>query len=136
MKNYTGWALGVGIFAAISLILGVASIPIQVQAQGSTVCTQTVAITAAASASATLLTAVPGQTPYVCAYDFSGDTIATSATWKSGSTSLSGAELSGANGHFTAGTGTGILLEGTLGNNLTIAASAGAIAGWARVGQH
>jgi hypothetical protein len=121
---------------SIALILSLwmrPAIPVQAQAN---FCDQTIVVSAAASASSTIFGAVPGATIYVCAYDFSGDTASTTATWKSGTTSLSGAELAVANGHFSAGDGNSILIQGATGSNMTIAAATGAIAGWVRAGQH
>lgn len=103
---------------------------------GATPCDTTIVVSAAAAASSVVFGAVPGATVYVCAYDFSGDTTATTAQWVSGATNVSGAELMPANGGLSAGDGIGILISGVPGSGLKISATTGAIAGWVRAGQN
>lgn len=103
---------------------------------GATPCDTTIQVSAAASASSVVFAAVPGTTVYVCGYDFSGDTAATTAQWASGSTNISGAELMPVDGSLSAGDGIGILLSGVPGSGMSIKATTGAIAGWVRAGQN
>lgn len=127
-----GWVL-------VALLAGMAGAayriaPAPVHAQSSYACDQTISIVAASGTSATVFSATPGMTPYVCAYDISGDTAVTGLQWKSGTTNLSGAEVTVVDGHFTNGNGIGILIQGVTGQALTIAATTGSLAGWVRAG--
>lgn len=107
-----------------------------VKAQGSTPCNETISISVAAAASQTIATATPGQSIYVCQYTITGDTLATTAAFTSGSTALAGVMRMCDECSISAGDGTGIVFQTPQGGALTLAAVTGAITGHIRIGRN
>lgn len=111
--------------------------PSVVHAQSaSSPCDTTISMTIAAAATGTVTQAIAGATPYICAYQLTGDTAATGIQFKASGTALTGAMLTPANGNLTAGNGIGIIIPGVQGATITVTASTGAVTGWVRFGNH
>lgn len=109
--------------------------PVSVHAQ-SAFCDQTVAISVASGNSQTIITGLSGAFVRVCAFVISADTIATTATFASSGTNLTGAMRLCDECNISVGGGTGVLFEGTIGGNLTITAATGAVTGFVRFGRN
>lgn len=111
--------------------------PLQVtHAQGSNFCDQFASVSVAAAATQTLAGAVPGTTIYVCGFLISGDTLATTGQFKSGTTNLGGAMRMCDECGLSYGDGTAIIFQAPQSGNLTITAATGAITGFVRFGQN
>lgn len=106
----------------------------EVQAQLGSPCNRTVAISVAGGASQTIQAAVPGQVWAVCAFVISGDTIATTGQFVSGSTNLTGAMRMCDECNIPSGDGSGVLFETPGGGALTLTAVTGAITGFVKIG--
>ena len=110
--------------------------PETVHAQGN-FCNQTIAISIAAANTQTILAGYGTDPIYVCGFVISGDTLATTGIFKSGSISLTGAMRMPDEGSIVAGNFyDSQLFQTPGGGNLTITAATGAITGFIRVGQH
>ena len=109
--------------------------PSGVSAQSS-LCDQSVVITAAAAASATVAPAVDGRTIYVCGYNLTGNTAATGIQFQTGTTNLTGVMLTGQYGNLSYGNGGAIILRGNYGATVTVAATTGAVTGVVTFGQY
>lgn len=99
-------------------------------------CDQTVAISVAAAATQTIVAARTGDAVRVCGFVITGDTLATTAVFSSGSTALTGIMRICDECAISSGNGEAILFEGPASGNLTIAAATGAVTGFVRLGQH
>lgn len=101
---------------------------------GSSPCNQTVSIST--SGAATIATAVPGATVYVCSLVITADTIATTGQFTSGSTNLTGAMRMCDECNIAVGDGTSVLFQAPPGGALTFTAVTGAVTGFVRIGQN
>lgn len=107
-----------------------------VHAQGSNYCDQFSSISVAAAATQTIASAIPGTTVYVCGFLISGDTIATTGQFKSGTTNIGGAMRMCDECADSFGDGSAVIFQAPQSGNLTITAAAGAITGFVRFGQN
>lgn len=104
------------------------------KADGGDLCDRTVSVSIAAAAAQTIAPTQTGNKWYVCGYDLSADTIATTLAWLSSATTISGTmRFCDECGH-QAGDGNGVIMEGVYGGNIVLSAATGAITGWVRIG--
>lgn len=99
-------------------------------------CNQSVAISATSGSTQTIITGQSGAFVRVCAFVITADTIATTATFASSGTNLTGAMRLCDECDISVGNGTGVLFEGILGGNLTITTATGAVTGFVRFGRN
>lgn len=127
----------VGVVLVALMVVGIGGhFQTTTHAQASNQCDETISVSVSAAASQTIASAIPGATVYVCAYDLSADTLATTGQLASGSTNLTGAmRFCDECGH-QASNGGGVILQTPPGGALTLAAVTGAITGWIRIGQN
>lgn len=126
-------AIGLIIFIALVAAFDAWMQPAKAQIVG--FCDQSVVVSVASGMVQTLASAVGGSTVYVCAYDLSADTIATTGQFKSGSTNLTGAMRFCDECVHTFGNGASVLFQTPSGGNLTLTTATGAITGVVTFGQ-
>lgn len=128
----------IALIVLIGLALGWLSInrPIPV-VHAQTTCNQTVAISVSSGSTQTIAAAYGSDVTYVCGFVISGDTLATTGTFKSGSNSLTGAMRMADEGNIVAGDfNSSILFQTNGGEALTLTAATGAITGFIKIGRH
>ncbi len=92
-------------------------------------CTLSVAISASAGSTQTLIAAVPGQTFYVCGFVVTGDTAKTGVLFNTGSTAITGTFLLPQYTPLTYGGGAGTVFQSSPGATITMTATTGAVSG-------
>lgn len=133
MKNVK--AAGVFLLIIFAVVFPQWYDPYPVSAQQG-LCDQSAAISVAAAATQTIVAARTGDAVRVCAFVITGDTLATTAVFSSGSTALTGVMRLCDECAISSGDGESIVFEGPASGNLTIAAVTGAVTGYIRFGQH
>ena len=125
----------------IVLVLGVAVTftepfwgPKTVSAQNSGLCDRTTAISIAAGMTGTVAAASPNTVVYICGYDLSADTLATTAAFESaGAVLIPAMRFCDECNHIAVSTG--VLFQGPAGGEITIDTVTGAVTGlvsWCR----
>lgn len=142
MKNGLTAVIGgfLAFVGACAIVLALFGFPLTeplhtVHAQ-SNFCDQSIAIDVAAAATQTIIAGLNGATVHVCGFVLTGDTIATTGQFKSGTTALTGAMRMCDECNISIGNSTGVLLETPRDGNLTITAATGAITGFVRLGRN
>lgn len=99
-------------------------------------CDRNIAISVAAAATQTVVSAVNGATVRVCAIVLTADTLATTVELKSGTTTLTNAMRLCDECSIPMGDGSAIIMEAPTNGNFTITAATGAVTGFVRLGQN
>ena len=111
------------------LLVGVLIFALSGIAQAQAICGQSAVINVSAGQTGTLVTAIPGQTFYVCGFVITSATAGATAIFNTNSTALTGSLVIPLNGNVVFGNGNGTIFQGAISGTITLTAATGTVSG-------